>query len=1419
MTSPARRIRDLVDLRVQPTVVRLQESLGADWIRESTLLTPAFARGAEELSRALDAETGTGAFLVGPYGCGKSHFLAWLAWHVGRRPAPPDVVALSLLNFRAETPLEDAVCAAVGIAALPGDRREGWAACMAGHRAGLLLLLDEVSEFLRSKPDRQRLTEDIRFLQFLGELAQGCRLVVVCAMQEAIERAAELDAGQYRKIKGRFPVGIHLDAGHVRDLVAGHLLVKRQGYREAVDALVQGLRAAFPDAPEEVAAIREVYPLHPATLDLLEEVRDRFARTRGVIDFVCARLAGDPTRGLHPFLDRPWGDLLTPDEILAHFEDAFALHAEFAPLSGRVMPWYRREMASLFDQEPLRELAWRVLSLLILVWLSPLRDGLTPAQASRWLLHVASRLDPPRNTAVVARILDTLADRGRWVSRREGSYVLDPAEDGSAEIERLLAAEMESCPAEEIALEELAAASAGAPGFAPFSLPRDRWQPRVLRWHHHDRTWGLWFGNDDPKGEPPGPALCIRLPWGTPAPARGIATVVPAPLDFDPSLRLVHALLRLDEQALSPDARQRLVRRRAEGLELLASRLRTSFGRCTLHAADGASLPPLLLGSGAGLAEWLDQYGQWLLPRTFPVFERFAPSWGPLPKEAWREFMRFATSQDLCAAWEGERIDRVRDGYLVPMGLLRRQGKGFVLRGRVEEHELVRRVLASLDSELAVSEVAGRLTGPGQGLVDDQVHALLVFLLLVGEIDLLREGRSYRELYESLTSFRQYDRVVRAHAMADAQLRALGELCDGLHVSRPMQWTAMAVDRAVVLVRDSILERVAPLRAAAERLEAGSALAGRVGELLGWCAALGRPGSPRAAVEQLVFEAGTAARLLSRLQSLQDLPARIDRQLREVERIRHLFGQPALAEQGRALGPAPGLDRPDALDAWLAQATASYKGYADGYRAAHDAFWDRLRHVPSLAPLPAVASSRHLGLQHDLLARERAVAEAERLACRGISNLAFQARCACGFDGATAPAEAMRSDAQRADEEIRGALRRFFGQDRVRRRVEAWLAFGVEAAEGARPYMEGLAAWPEVADLASFDEHLAGMRIVRSVPAAELVAALAGRTWEPDALAAAVRSWAEERGAPRVRIDAGSGDEGSVAAWCVARCLSEGVPLPVALSVPPDLEIRVEPEAVGAATQRALPGLRLPCRVEDQVARLVLDGRLAVGPDAAPLLRAAAEVVSPSDPASPVDLAALSALLYGQDERMATLAPGAWAARLERLACDVAFDPPPPLVDVLTGVGAAGWLVIDGLGLPLLPFVEDAAESLLPEWTLSEVRFARVGQGTTTDSFWGELAAGAVDHPMEKVDVIDRLLHERREPLPDLARLAVAELQVALRRIRPRLADSCCLAVFADHGFRRAGRGRGWSHGGGSELERTVPILLFAHRRTSSPGT
>src|SRR5213593_3683766 len=109
--GPDLKIRDHVDVIAQPTVVRLDHLRTADaqWISDSYYITRETENHLQALRTLFSKDSGCGVFLVGHYGSGKSHFLAYLTQQLRGSAQSPSVVPVSLLNYKAAQSLESIV--------------------------------------------------------------------------------------------------------------------------------------------------------------------------------------------------------------------------------------------------------------------------------------------------------------------------------------------------------------------------------------------------------------------------------------------------------------------------------------------------------------------------------------------------------------------------------------------------------------------------------------------------------------------------------------------------------------------------------------------------------------------------------------------------------------------------------------------------------------------------------------------------------------------------------------------------------------------------------------------------------------------------------------------------------------------------------------------------------------------------------------------------------------------------------------------------------------------------------------------------------------------------------------------------------------------------------------------------------------
>jgi hypothetical protein len=1421
------KIREHVDVLEQPTVVRLDHLQAADaaWISNSYYLTEEIEKHFKALKAVFSKETGCGAFLIGHYGSGKSHFLAYLAQQIraGIFGSPtPDVLPISLLNYKSSQSLEDILDEQLSASPDQRDRRKKWMVIGKQHPSGIALLFDELSEFLRSKPAAQSFNEDLRFLQFLGEWSQDHSLWILAALQEQIEHTGEIEYDLFRKIKDRYPIRLIITPAHVKDLIAERILRKKESYQPAVEKLAAELSEVYSKKAIDYGVFCDIYPIHPMTLELLEEVRDRFSQSRGIVDFALMQLRGNEARAISAFLDQPWGHLLTPDSIVDHFADLFEVQPEFLAIAQKVLPYFRKNIPAMFPTTQQQDLAWRLLKLLILVHLSPRRTSLSAEEASRWLLFKASSIEPVRNREIIGKIMDVLCRQGAFVIQQDSRYRLDLEDDSKERLDQLLAKTIEELKNRGDFVFENLIPLLEQSDFNPFSLPRDRWFLTRVRWHFHDWDLHVYFGGGQSEEPPKGLVLQVGYPWGMPAAARGCYKLIPRPLEVDAEMLELSALQDLKDRPLPSKVLIRIRERIAARSSWFRALMQDSYRNAGLYGPDESkSVPPLNLMQDFPKG-WLQAYGELILRQAYPLFERFAPKHGPLPKEAYRQFMKFASEQDLGSEEAPDYVKLIREAYLVPMGLMQRKGSEYLLDRKLDHHELVRLLAPLLEHQPAPNRIYQHLSAPVYGLVPDQIHLLLIVLLIQGEIDIVKENHSYRDSYETLIYPLQYDKVLPGSALNVNQLHDLQILCEGFQVAVPRQWSVLAQKRAIEQLRKLGNKHRDQLSAFSSSLTAqGEAeeLVDRMGKAISQWLALEKGEHELQGFQHFLFTAGAPQRFVVEANELASMPARFERLLRESRRYRHLFGyrcvsecpDPHIAARIDALGSPPSLAQPDALESWLRDAQNAYQGYRDWYQGQHEQFWRNANaHAIWNYRMPALSRCKHFSFTDSIRGIETAIAKAKAARCTGLGPLDFQPICRCGFDGSGDPLQPILRQFEEASSNIEKNLALFFQQDSVKAKVRDWVEQGLELNAMTLSYLEGKADYPQIENLALFDQHLSGLQLIHPVEAKSLTDLLTRQIWEKPALMKALDQLLDRFG-PRIsfRLDEQPPKEDLVA-WCSEQSLRYGCPLPKGLSSSERSLIPrlIQPQWIGERSLLNLENMNLGEEAVLRILEMLFEGSLrapAVRP-ASGAFAAALDLLDPVHPADAEELAERLACLYEQSGRLVKVRRQHWLSHLDKLA-DIRLDKAPEgLNNLLQSCMDDQWIIVDCLGLPLLGILRSILPRSCSRWNLDCVKFALVSERTSTDAFYLGLIGGDLTKPFDKINAIDDLIHGRRLDFNDMTKLARAELEVAFSKLAGKYDPDRPLLVFGDHGFRLTPDGTGFSHGGSSTIERIVLV-------------
>lgn len=303
---------------------------------------------------------------------------------------------------------------------------------------GIVLLIDELSEFFRSKPDSTSLNEDARTLQLLGEISKSSPLWIIAAVQESIERTGDVAQATFRKIKDRFPVKLHLSTLHIKDLISRRLIKIKPDADTIVFHIYEEFCRHFPGFSVTPALFRSIYPVHPLTLSLLEGLGDLFSQHRGIVDFVHSQIAGDPGRNIAGVLGRACTSLVSPDAIYDHFAPRIAEFSSFYIYPSHIVPHLDETINECIDDEHDRILCRRLVRILVLYAIHPTATVPSVRVLAELVSCMLSFQDLDANGQYVSEVLlDPIAEKSRFLRKKnsptgnplDAIYVVSSSED------------------------------------------------------------------------------------------------------------------------------------------------------------------------------------------------------------------------------------------------------------------------------------------------------------------------------------------------------------------------------------------------------------------------------------------------------------------------------------------------------------------------------------------------------------------------------------------------------------------------------------------------------------------------------------------------------------------------------------------------------------------------------------------------------------------------------------------------------------------------------------------------------------------------------------------------------------------------------------------------------------------------------
>ncbi len=148
---------------------------------------------------------------------------------------------------------------------------------------GLLVIVDEISDFLKQK-SKTDMTYDLNFLREIGELSQEADFLYIGAMQEHVFTNPKYigQAESIARIAERF-VDINISKEDINRVISERIVKKDANQRLEIEDLLSGVKQYFTNLSLEMDKYIDLFPIHPYVIAVFEDLP--YFENRGIIHF------------------------------------------------------------------------------------------------------------------------------------------------------------------------------------------------------------------------------------------------------------------------------------------------------------------------------------------------------------------------------------------------------------------------------------------------------------------------------------------------------------------------------------------------------------------------------------------------------------------------------------------------------------------------------------------------------------------------------------------------------------------------------------------------------------------------------------------------------------------------------------------------------------------------------------------------------------------------------------------------------------------------------------------------------------------------------------------------------------------------------------------------------------------------------
>lgn len=149
---------------------------------------------------------------------------------------------------------------------------------------GLIVIFDEYSDFIKQKESNDQ-QFDLNFTRQLAESSSNHDFILMLSMQEAIFKNPEYQANAnlINKIKQRF-LEIYITSENIEDILAKRMLKKDGKQVQKIKKLFETLKPKFQNISAEEDRYVDLFPVHPYVIEVFSKIT--FFENRSILQFI-----------------------------------------------------------------------------------------------------------------------------------------------------------------------------------------------------------------------------------------------------------------------------------------------------------------------------------------------------------------------------------------------------------------------------------------------------------------------------------------------------------------------------------------------------------------------------------------------------------------------------------------------------------------------------------------------------------------------------------------------------------------------------------------------------------------------------------------------------------------------------------------------------------------------------------------------------------------------------------------------------------------------------------------------------------------------------------------------------------------------------------------------------------------------------